>query len=434
MRQLKTLWAKVLRGDIKTPMLIAGMRFTTLGVKFLLTLFIAHQLGFEALGVYGLIAGVTIVLPMMASLGLISLIARDMVTQTLPELTGSMRHYARVMAAFYGAILLPVAIGVGVYTDHLWLSLGTLLLTVFEHANNDSFTVLINRKRPLLANVLFFIRAGGWMFVYIPLAYLVPQIAGIPLLMGFWFVALVISGSGFAWATRDWPWFAHSHANWRETHAWFGRYAPRSMKFLLSDISNGSGQYADRYLITGFLGLQATGVYVLFWSISNAVYNLVNTGTLQINRPHLIEARHKGDEAGFKAVFRKMTFGSLGMAVGLGAGAGVVFPLLLPYLERPLAEEFVPVLWILMIALLIRTGFDLLGNFLYANGRDVSLVATNVAILPMTVLSNLLLMPVLGIYGAALAAVVTQAGVLLARVGVIRIGALRAERNMTKGV
>lgn len=430
MNRLKVLWARILRGEIKNSLLIAGMRFATLGIKFVLTLFIAHQLGLEALGLYGLITGVTIILPTLASMGLISLVAREMVTQTLPELTRSMRHYATVVGAFYGAVLLPVAIVAGIYTDHLWLSLATLVLTVFEHANNDAFSMLINRKRALLANVLFFIRAGGWMFVYIPLAYAVPALASIPVLMGFWFAALVVSLSVFAYSTRTWPWLEHRHERARHTWVWFKSYAPRSAKFLLSDLSNAGGQYADRYLITAFLGLQFTGIYVLFWSITNAVYNLVNTGTLQINRPHLIEARHKGDEVAFKAVFRRMTIGSLGMAAGLGLAGAVVFPFLLPYLQRPLAESYVPVLWILLVSLMIRTGFDLLGNLLYATGRDKSLVATNMSILPLTVVSNLLLLPWLGIYGAALAAVVTQCGVMLARIGVIKYAAWHATKNI----
>lgn len=425
MNRLKALWAKFLRGEIKTSLLIAGMRFTTLGIKFVLTLFIAHQLGLEALGLYGLIAGVTIILPTLASMGLMSLVAREMVTQTLPELTRTMRHYANMVAAFYGAVLLPVALAVGIYTDHLWLSLATFVLTVFEHANNDAFSVLINRKRPLLANVLFFIRAGGWMFVFIPVAFFVPEMASIPALMGFWFAALVVSSSAFVYFTKSWPWLERGNENIKDSLLWFKSYGPRGVKFLLSDMSNAGGQYADRYLITAFLGLQFTGIYVLFWSISNAVYNLVNTGTLQINRPHLIEARHKGDEMAFKAVFRKMTIGSLGMAAGLGLAGALVFPYLLPFLERPQAESYMPVLWILLVSLMIRTGFDLLGNLLYATGRDRPLVATTMSVLPLTVVTNLLLLPVLGIYGAALAAVVTQSCVLLARISVIKYAAWR---------
>jgi O-antigen/teichoic acid export membrane protein len=395
--------------NFRLSLMVTGMRCATLGIKFILTIFIAHSMGLEALGLYGLISGITIMAPTLASMGLMTLIARELVTHPLPELTRTMRHYWRVNGLVYAGLIIPVAVAVAVYLNQPWLVGATLVLSLLEHINSDCFSLLINRKRPILANVLFFIRAGGWMFLFIALAWFWPEFATITALIWFWFVALIICLTGFVVATREWPWKPEGgHETLVETKVWFVERARKTVQFWGSDLGNSAGQYIDRYIVTAFLGLQFTGVYVLYWSVVNAIYNLVNTGTLQINRPHLIDAAHRKDAADFWKVFRLMARNALLSAIGFSLAAAVVFPLIVPYLNRPLASQFVPVLWVLLFATVLRSGFDLLANYLYARRMDTPLIVTNISVLPVSIVMNLLLLPVLGIYGAALGAVLTQ--------------------------
>jgi hypothetical protein len=63
--------------------LIMAMRGATQVAKFALTLFIARFIDLETLGLYGLVVGLTVVLPVIAGLGLVNCLGRHAVTQPL---------------------------------------------------------------------------------------------------------------------------------------------------------------------------------------------------------------------------------------------------------------------------------------------------------------------------------------------------------------
>jgi O-antigen/teichoic acid export membrane protein len=397
---------------------IAAMRLTTMAVKFVLTIYIARRMGLADLGLYGLVSSVVIVGPIVASMGLMGLLARELVTRTLDELTQLLVHYWRVVGAVYAAVFLPVALGIGLTFGQPALCLITLGIWLFEHANNDGFAVLISRHRPLLANSLYFLRAGAWMLAFMAAALVAPLSWAVTLLLSTWFVFELIAFIGFAIAVRDWPWSSAS-APLRETVRWWRETVVPALKFWASDTGSLLGLYVDRYIITAMLGLEYLGVYVLFWSVANAVYNLTETGTLQTRRPRLIDAYHRGDTTGYRLVFRSMSANSLGSIVALSLAAGALFPLALQFVNRPLADSFVPLLWILLLAGVARVGFGLLTNDLYARRRDIAMVTTSILLLPVSAILSLVLLPVWGLYGAAWAGVIALALLTASRIVVV---------------
>lgn len=400
------LLSRVASSEAARLVAIGGMRLATMMVKFVLTIYIARRMGLADLGLYGLISSVVIVGPILASMGLMGLLARELVTRDLGELTQLLTHYWRTVGALYLVLLLPLAIGVGLYTGQLWICLITLTIWLLEHLNNDSFAVLISRRRPLLANLLYFLRAGGWMIVFMAAGLGVPPAWATILLLSLWLVFELIAFAGFAIAARGWPWRSVSLSA-RQTARWWQETVRPALKFWASDTGNVMGLYVDRYIITALMGLEYLGVYVLFWSVANAVYNLTETGTLQTRRPLLISAHHKADKTAYRRVFRSMCVSSLGSVVTLSLLAGAVFPFALQFINRPLADGFVPLLWVLLLAGVVRVGFNLLTNDLYARRRDVLMVTTNVLVLPISALFVFLLLPPLGLYGAGWAAVIT---------------------------
>ncbi|MEO7224314.1 MAG: hypothetical protein ABIY37_17740, partial [Devosia sp.] len=382
---------------------IGGMRLTTMVVKFVLTIYIARRMGLADLGLYGLISGVVIVGPIVASMGLMGLLARELVTRELGELTQLLRHYWRTVGTLYLTLLFPLAISVGLFTGQLWICLMTLAIWLLEHVNNDSFAVLISRQRALLANVLYFLRAGGWMIVFMAAGLIVPPAWATLLLLSLWLAFEFIAVVGFAIAARRWPWRS-APVSPRETVRWWRETVRPALKFWASDTGNVMGLYVDRYIITALMGLEYLGVYVLFWSVANAVYNLTETGTLQTRRPLLIGAHHRSDRTEYRRVFRSMSFSSFGSILVLSLLAGAVFPFALQFINRPVADGFIPLLWVLLLAGVVRVGFNLLTNDLYARRRDVVMVTTNILVLPISTLCNFLLLPFIGLYGAGWAA------------------------------
>ena len=105
---LTPLLSRVTSAESTRLAAIAAMRLTTMAVKFVLTIYIARRMGLADLGLYGLVSSVVIVGPVVAAMGLMGLLARELVTRTLDELTQLLVHYWRVVGAIYAVVLLSL--------------------------------------------------------------------------------------------------------------------------------------------------------------------------------------------------------------------------------------------------------------------------------------------------------------------------------------
>lgn len=394
------------------PLAVMGLRLLTLGSKFLLTLFLARFLGLEALGIYGFILGATAVVPIVVSFGLMSVIGRDIVKLKPAAVIAEVQPYWLLILAVY-AVLAPLAfflpIGQGVLAGSFLLA--SLAVVMLEHLGTDTYNILVNLRRPLLANVLLFIRGGGWMLLYMPLSLLLPELLNLPTLLTFWLAGLVLAFAGFFLGTRNWPW--KSFFTLAPTLQWYKMRIAHAWKFFFSDICSFGGPYLDRYIIGLSFGLKEAGIYVLFWSIANALYTLISTGVMQINRPRLISAHEDADHATYKAVYEETQSQAQYAALAFGIGAAVTFPFLLPYLHKPEALAALPVFLLLMAGLTVRTAADVAATGLYTRRQDNALVLTNLVGFALTAACNLALIPVFGLMGASFAFILSY-GLLFA--------------------
>src|SRR4051794_12912073 len=160
-------------GRIATSLTIAGLRSGTLVAKIALTVFVARFIGLEALGTYGLIVGLAVAVPVIASFGLIGVLCRNAVTQSLAEVTGILRHYASIQAGIYAVGLTGAAASALVWDK--WAYAATVIVIIaLEQINDDLFNLLNHLRQPRLANLLMLIRSAGWISVFVMLSLLFP--------------------------------------------------------------------------------------------------------------------------------------------------------------------------------------------------------------------------------------------------------------------
>lgn len=399
------------------PVFLMALRLLTLGSKFLLTLFIARFMGLEALGLYGFLLGATAVVPVLFTFGLMSLIGRSSVHHTPGEIVEELRHYWSLALALY-LLLSPAVVLVPMPPT---LALTALAVVVMEHLGTDTYNLLINRHRALLANLLLFVRGGGWMLLFMPLAYLKPHTLTLETLLAFWLAGVALSLIGFFLATRAWPW--QNLFTFHLTPIWYRTHFKSSWKFFLGDICSFGGPYLDRYIIGLFFGLKEAGIYVLFWSVANALYTLISTGVMQINRPRLISA-HKNNPGEYPALYAETQNHAQISALVLGLLAALALPVLLPYLGKPEATAALPVFFLLMAGLTIRTAADVAAAGLYTRHQDNALLATNLLGFAATAASTIIMVAFLGLVGAALAFALSYAFLFAIRTRSLRAGGL----------
>jgi O-antigen/teichoic acid export membrane protein len=401
----------VLNSRTLTSLTIMGLRGVALVAKFALTLFIARFIGLDTLGVYGLVAGAAVMFPVFASLGLIRVLSRNAVSQPLDEVTPMLRRYWGIQVAVYGIISI-IAASVGIYLDQFALTSIVIAIVFLEHVNGDLFGLLNHLLRPCLANVLTFFRTAGWICVYMILAFMFPGLRDLHTLLTFWIGGSLLAIAGFALAARHWPWTAPAiETGHRE---WLVHHFKTSRILYVNDIANTVAQYTDRYLVSLFMGLEFTGVYVLFWSIGNALSNLVDTGIVQISGPKLINAHARQDRSYWR-VFRLLLVETVAISIVLAIATGVIVKIAVPYLNRPLVADWMQVLWLVLLGFVLRMAYEVQGNVFYSRYRDVFTLFSGLFVIALSIVSNLILIPPFALYGAASAIIVSYSAGIIAR-------------------
>lgn len=378
--------------------------------KFLLTLFIAKFMGLETLGIYGMILGAVTLGPVILGLGLMNNLSRSMVTQSSAQVTAQVLHYGRLIGSLY-ALVFALAMTASIIVGSPWLMAIGVLLMVQEQLSNDLAAALNSRKQYWQANSLMLSRTLGWMLPFMAVAFVERQLATLPALLTFWMVGNMVTLAMFVWFVRGWPWFK----------AWaIIKKAPvtlaqvkQSMTLYINDVVNTSSQYLDRYVVGFMFGLELTGVYVLFWSMANALSNLISNGVIQIAKPKMIEA-YQASQKAFSIAFNQLQRDVMLASVALAAVASGVLTMALPLLNNPLASAHTSVLWIVMGSVLLRMMYEAKGVVFYSVHRDDLTLKSALSVLLVSLALNLPFGHYFGLEGTATAMAVSYfAGILM---------------------
>lgn len=394
-----------------TSLTIMGLRGLALAAKFALTLFIAKFIGLDTLGVYGLAAGAAVIFPTVAGLGLIRILSRNAVTQPLDEVTRVLRLYWGVQGAIY-ALIGVISLGIGVCIHEVGLVSIVLAIVFLEHVNSDLFVLLNHLLRPFLANVLAFFRTAAWICVYMIFAFLFPSFRNLHVLLLFWIGGGLLAIAGFAVLAWDWPWLSSaSEGGHRE---WFLHHFKASRTLYVNDIVNTVAQYIDRYLVSLFMGLEFTGVYVLFWSIGNALSNLVDTGIVQVSGPKLINAHARRDRS-YWPVFKRLLVQAVAISIVLAIATGILVKIAIPYLDRPLVGDWMLVLWLVLLGFVLRVVYEVQGTVFYSHYKDSFTLFSGLFVIALSIFANVTLIPTFALNGAACAIIVSYGAGIVAR-------------------
>jgi O-antigen/teichoic acid export membrane protein len=390
--------------------LLLSIRGLNTAAKFSLALYTARYLGLADLGIYGLMVAATTIAPAFAGLGTTDWIVRQIAgapsARAVPLIVTRL-----AMGLAFHLVVQPIAWAVNAVLGApvpwpLALLLG--MIAVADHLAADAGDMLTFRGRALFSNVLLFLRAGLWPLAVIGWGVLDPAARSLECLMFGWLAGLVIMWATLAiFVARRGRW-RHLGLEWR----WIGDGIRASVPFFLKDISVAASLYLDRFLVSLFLGLELTGVYTFFWSLSNVVHNLALYGTFQ---PHVSKLIVAGQRTAmeFQTVLRRIQIETAGFALLMAAGLVIVVPLLVPHLDRPLLTAHLSVFGIIVAATLLRLAADSYNFVLLALHHDRAIAATSLVGVPLSAGLTLLLLPYWGLLGAAWAYLLA-AGVLLA--------------------
>jgi O-antigen/teichoic acid export membrane protein len=397
---MMTVEASRLRKTFATLVLV-GLRGSGLLSKFMLTVFIAKWMSLSDLGLFGLIAVGATIVPGLFGLGVNGPASRSMVglptsnavrlASTRLGITVALHALITPLSVFLISRLLPEY-------DIGFVVLVALTLFV-ENIATDINAVLIARFKPTVAAILLFVRSGAWPFVFMIVAWFNPALRTVPVIVECWLVSLLCI-MAFLIVT------VVTKHYWR--HVGFDKPAAREMiargkNFYMADIGNNGVLYLDRFLVTTFLGLEATGVYTFFWSITNAVNSLIFFGVTSPSAPKIIATVKQGNklaiEVDCKAMLKEIGVWCFGLSMILF----LLMPWVLQYLGNHKFDEYKAVFSIMLLATMLRTVSEGADTILYAHHQEHKMAIVSLSAMAVSALCLSILAPTLGLMGVAFA-------------------------------
>jgi O-antigen/teichoic acid export membrane protein len=394
-------------------LLLVATRVGATTTKFLLTIYTARYLGLADLGIFGLLMGATTIVPAVVGLGMTEWVMRKIVdlprTEALPLIASRLSLTLCIHLVVQPiAFMLDVLLGEPIPLRIALLSGGILLL---DNLGNEAADMLMARRRIFLSYFVTFLRAGAWPIPVMIIGLLYPATRTLEFLLLGWLGTLILCCLimvGLVLPNGRWRYLRpHVGTLLRNLHSGVGLY--------VKDVSSTISMFLDRFLISIFLGLELTGVYTLFWSVANVVHSLAVYGVLQAQLPHIIATAQSGDRASFRSLERYLQIETGIWALLLTVGAAIATPLLIPYLDEPLVQDYLPVFWVILLATLLRVAADSYGFVLLAQHQDRAIATIAVGGAIVSAALNSILTPLAGLWGASVAYVLTAGGLFAAR-------------------
>jgi O-antigen/teichoic acid export membrane protein len=386
--------------SLVTYSLNLGIRGTTIGFKFLFTLFLGKFYSEEMLGEYGLFATTILFSYFILSLSFESFALREIIQKPQEK----QLSYIRNLFIFFACSLLifipvsAIVIGYGLLSNKLLLYFSIILiLETFGQVFFALFTIL---QKSVAANLVLFFNQALWI-ILVFILWIINQDIFISLenFLILWIVGGVLAGGyGFFQIRNAYKTFPLEKIDWK----WIKGGISVSLLFFLSALGYKVIEFTDRYFIEFQLGTSKLGIYVFYSQIANLMNTVINVTVILMLYPRLIENYVKGDIGAFLLIKKKMYQRVAIIAICLSVLAILFIRIILIFIGKESFHEEISVFYILLLANLAMNLSFIPHYCLYAMRKDSALLYTTLAGSATSVCLNLVLIKPFGIQGAAL--------------------------------
>jgi O-antigen/teichoic acid export membrane protein len=402
------LTALLKRPAVLAAVAVLTLRGLTLFSRFLLSLLLARMLTAEEMGQYGLVTASLAFALLALGLEFYSHTLRELVPAPPARRVQIIADQAALgTATFLAVAALAFAAGLADLFP-LRLVPWFLMILATEHISLEATRFLIITSRPIRAYIGVFLRGGIWVYAIAALMFEVPASRSLQTVLIWWALGGAASILFAAFSLRELPWREVKRPDW----AWIAGGLRIARPFMLTAAGGLTISYVDRFMIDGFVGREALGIYTFYSTIAIGILSLGASVSQQF-LPKIIAAWPAGVEA-YRAALRSFFFSLVAVAaVMLVLAASLISPLL-SLLQLTQYALSVGVFFLMLPGILLRVLSDIPSYALYAARADTSLLVCNLGSAIAAILLNLALVPAMGIYGAALSGSIASGVLLLA--------------------
>lgn len=399
-------------GNFKKKLLALALRGAGISGKFLLVFLLTRKISLEFQGIFSLMNTNVALLVILIGLDF-HVYSNKLIVKDRSELPFIFKNSLFFFASAY-VLLIPISFLLNsfefVQSDLLGLF---IILVVLEHLGQELFRIYISIEQVIFANVLFFLRSGLWSWILA--GYLLfsaeAQITIEEILTIWTFSALsaVIMAVAFLPGIKDF-------FKVKIDKQWIVKGFRVGLSLFIATVSLKIIEYSDRYLIDYYLGKKELGIYAFFFQLANLVNVLIFTLYISFVYPKIYRSVYENNLESLRKNKREIYRSTTWIVVLSIIGALVGLPHLLPLAGKAELYDYTGVLYLLIISILFLN-FSFSSHFvLIAREEERKIVYTTLFSCIINISINLLLIPIIGIIGAAIAALVSSVTLWLTKV------------------
>jgi O-antigen/teichoic acid export membrane protein len=376
-----------------------------MGGRFLLLLLIGRTLTAEDLGAFGLFAATCVILTQVVGLELHQPAVREILKRDYsaraPIVQAQLRTY------YFAYLLLPPALFVawlmGVVAVHHVALLAVVVIGT--HLSLEAHRLLVASQKAERAFLVLSLAQGLWVFPLAAAMAFMPALRSLTVVFAVWAAAAVAAaliGFGSLRAVGLLPRGAGAKydADFLRT-AW-----PSALTFMASTTAYLLVESIDRYFLEHFHGNAAVGVYTLYSGIARVLREIGFAAIVGMSLPILVAAAQRDERSAARDEMQRMAKRLAVFTIAATPALGVGLLVVLPFLNDTRYESEVAAYFLVLASAVVGTLAMVPHYFLYAVGRERTILAIHLVTLVIAIAANWLLVPPYGIKGAAAASAI----------------------------
>jgi O-antigen/teichoic acid export membrane protein len=372
-------------GTLTLRILNLGLRFATLGTRFLFIFFLAKYLDPSNVGYFGIFTVTVTYVLFLVGLDFYVYVSREIIKTPANNRGRLLKGQAAVSGGLY-IILLPLAI-ILLYKsdwpgDLVWWFLPILIL---EHLNQEVSRLLAALSQQLTSSIILFVRQGSWCLAAIVMMSLDPNTHSLGFVMPLWAVAGVSAFILGVWKlkqlnTQGW----RLPINW----VWVKKGIGVSVTFLLATLALRGLLTFDRYWLEELGGVELVAGYVLMQGVASGLMIFLESVLFAFAYPELIKCNHEGKYKESRKIVRHLFVQTIFFSAVFGVISWMLLPYFLSWIDNPIYQLAVPLFPFVLSAVVIN-GLGLVAHYaLYARGYDRPIIYSNICSLLIFVVTT----------------------------------------------
>lgn len=377
------------------------LRGSSLGFKFVLTLFLGRYFSLSEIGTYGLVTSFVALFIPLVGFRFDYYVCREVINKSINEI------FVKVMDQLYFYFICYISLIVCFclilpFQKNFCIPFVFLIifLCVFESISTVVCSNLVALQKPLLSNLLFFLRSAAWVPFLILVCLWNKKFNQASTIFIIWNIFIVF---GFIILIYIFKAHIFKTNNYKKPNLkWIYKGLTVAFPIWISSVFLALGTNLDRMITEIYINRELVGVLTFFNSFAIVIPALLNSGVIFLKYPDMVLFENQRQFVKLNHLFNEMTKEAILGSSFLAIFIGILVPMLSPILGKTEIASNQIVLWLMLCGVWLRCISEPVYYLLYAKQKDKEIWLGNGIFFISSLILSFTLIQKIGFFGAGL--------------------------------